>query len=75
MTLAEYISDLKVSPEKLAESLDGVSASALRKWISGERIPRKEQMEKIFEVTGGKVSPNDFYSIGAVLPEVQEAAE
>lgn len=73
MTLAEYITDLKISPEKFAETLDGISAGALRKWMSGERIPRKEQMEKIFEVTSGKVTPNDFFGVGPIA--VPEAAE
>jgi DNA-binding transcriptional regulator YdaS (Cro superfamily) len=74
MTLAEYISDLKISPEEFANRLDGVSPGGLRKWISGERVPRKEHMEKIFEVTEGKVTPNDFYGVGPV-PITAEAAE
>lgn len=77
MTLADYISDLKISPEKFAETCEGFSASAVRKWTSGERIPRKDQMEKIFEITDGKVTPNDFYSIGSVAgvsPVVAEIA-
>lgn len=65
MKLADFISDLKISPEKFVEQhLADVSAGAFRKWLSGERIPRKEQMEKIFEITGGRVTPNDFYEIG-----------
>ena len=40
-----------------------IPQSTLAKWISGIRIPRKEEMITIFEITGGQVQPNDFYGI------------
>lgn len=38
----------------------GVSREAVRLWVIGDRIPRKEQMVKIAEETNGVVTPNDF---------------
>ena len=40
-----------------------IPQSTLAKWISGIRIPRKEEMITIFEITGVQVQPNDFYGI------------
>lgn len=40
-----------------------VPQGTLAKWIVGSRIPRKEQIETIFQITDGDVEPNDFYDI------------
>ena len=33
----------------------------LAKYLIGQRIPRKREMQIIYEVTNHKVTPNDFY--------------
>ena len=38
-----------------------VSRSAIAKWSSGNRIPRKDEMKMIKHLTRGEVTPNDFY--------------
>jgi hypothetical protein len=43
-------------------ALIGVKAQAVYRYADGDRIPRKEVMEKITTVTRGKVRPDDFYS-------------
>lgn len=40
-----------------------VPQGTLAKWILGVRIPRKEEMLIIYDVTEGKVQPNDFYGV------------
>ena len=60
MKLAQYLTDKNISPEQFAASMGGLSASGIRKWIYGERMPRPEQMRKIADLTGGLVEPNDF---------------
>lgn len=60
MNLATYMDEQHLSPEEMAGQLDDVSVSGLLKWLRFERVPRPEQMRRIFEVTGGKVTPNDF---------------
>src|SRR5687768_10130457 len=41
----------------------GVSRKQLHKYIKGGAIPRYEIMLLIFKLTGGEVTPNDFYDI------------
>lgn len=69
MKLFPYMKSKQISPEEMAALVDGVSVSAVRKWMYEERVPRPDQMRRIAEVTENVVQPNDF-----ILPAV-EAAE
>ena len=40
-----------------------IPQGTLAKWILEVRIPRKEEMHLLFNITEGKVQPNDFYGI------------
>lgn len=62
MKLQEY---LKHKKKKIADmSRDfGVTHCVVRVWVTGERIPSLENMQKIFEYTNGAVTPNDFFNI------------
>lgn len=60
MKLAQYLTDKNIPLEQFAADMGGLSASGVRKWIYGERVPRPDQMRKIAELTGGLVEPNDF---------------
>jgi len=71
MKLIDYMRLHNFRPEELADKIGDVTASGVRKWMSGERIPRRDQIEKIAEVTAGAVLPNDFFT----LPAPTEAAE
>ncbi len=72
MILSEYMAVEDLSLEELAARIGDVSIGGLRKWLSGERIPRQDQLRRIDEITNGKVQPNDFILDRAVP---QEAAE
>lgn len=51
------------SQEKTLEAFAsdvGTTKGVVWKWENGT-IPRREQMQKIIEVTGGKVGPADWY--------------
>lgn len=63
MTLSDYIHVQGLSAHQFAERLGGVTASGVTKWARGDRVPRPDQMRRIYEVTGGVVSPNDFFLI------------
>ena len=39
-----------------------ISTATLSRYLSGDRIPKQEIMEKIFRATKGSISPDDFYS-------------
>lgn len=64
MTLSEFMSAHSITDSQLAEKLR-CSIGAVRKWRSGERTPRPDQMRRIVEVTKAKVTPNDFHVVGA----------
>jgi hypothetical protein len=60
MKLARYMTDNSLSDDQMSSLIGDVSVSGLRKWLRDERMPRPEQMRRIFEVTDGAVTPNDF---------------
>lgn len=47
----------------------GASAEAVRLWINGRRLPNRQSMLKIYEVTGREVEANDFYQRPAELQD------
>lgn len=65
MKLADFKRHRNLTDEALAALIGDCTVSALRKWLAGDRIPRKDQMERIAAVTDGQVLPNDFYGIAA----------
>jgi hypothetical protein len=60
MKLASFMTENSLGPADMAARVGDASASGVLKWMRGERTPRPEQMRRIFEVTEGAVSPNDF---------------
>ena len=50
---------------KIIENNSGkkIPQGTLAKWITGLRIPRKDEVKLIYEVTDKLVEPNDFYDI------------
>lgn len=65
---ARFLAENKITAEDMATRI-GASVSAVRKWARDERIPGKDQMRRIAEVTDGAVMPIDFYE-WARLPVV-----
>ncbi len=59
MHLREYLA-ANGSAQDMAGKL-GVTAAAVRMWAAGQRIPGRDHMLKIVEITQGQVQPNDFY--------------
>lgn len=59
MTLAEYLDKAETSDTAFAEMI-GVSRQALHRYKTGERRPEWNVLERIRDVTGGQVTPNDF---------------
>ena len=45
--------------------LIGTTEMAVRRYCRGDRIPAKEQMQRIWQATNGDVTPNDFYGLDA----------
>lgn len=68
MKLGDYLKTAGQSPDDFAAALEqafgeAVSGSGVKKWASGERVPREPWMGRIYAATGGQVAPNDFYDI------------
>jgi len=61
MTLKEYLKTHNLKADEFAKSA-GFSSGGVLKWLSGERFPRSVALKKIYEVTNGAVTPNDFWS-------------
>lgn len=62
MKLEEFIAQSELSVSAFAK-LVGASDSAVQFWCVGKRIPRMAHMQKIAEVTDGKVTADDFFGI------------
>lgn len=69
MKLSRYLKITDTQPAQFAASLDEASEASVRKWVSGERIPRPDQMREIVRVTKGAVTPNDFYGLELTAAE------
>jgi transcriptional regulator with XRE-family HTH domain len=71
MRLRQYLSDGDITFAAFA-ALIGVSTQAVHRYAMGERMPRREIMERIRLASRGKVQPNDFFE--APTPACSEAA-
>ncbi|MBA9067461.1 transcriptional regulator with XRE-family HTH domain [Methylobacterium sp. RAS18] len=59
MRLADYLHKAEIKPSAFAERL-GVTRQTLWRYMSGDRRPEWDVLERICAETEGQVSPNDF---------------
>ena len=64
MNLYKYLSGTGETDRAFSER-SGIGLHSVRKYKSGERIPRPEHMAKIKKATKGKVSEADCYQAAA----------
>lgn len=62
MNLKEYRSSSRLTQKQLAKMI-GVTELSVIKYEEGRTIPSKDVMLRIYEVTSGTVTPNDFYDL------------
>ena len=67
MNLREFLGGYQGGPAAFAAAL-GVSAQAVYRHLSGERLPRRAVMHRITQLTQGAVTAADFYGHGAAAP-------
>lgn len=67
MKLSEYLAANHITYTAFAKAT-GYDIETVRRWAIGKRFPGREPMEKIREVTGGQVQPNDFLDADASPP-------
>ena len=68
MKLEHYLKILNISKIDFSRMI-GVSNVSLSRYISGERLPERKILRKIFQTTNGLVDANDFYLKG--VPDFQ----
>lgn len=61
MTLDRYLKLTRTSANDFAWRL-GVSSQAVSRYVAG-RVPRPEVMQRIYWLTEGAVTPNDFFEL------------
>ena len=59
MTLKDYLTKHKLSPGEFGK-LIGRARQSVHRYIHGERFPDRATLEQIAQITGGKVTANDF---------------
>ena len=64
MTLSDYLSSNGMTRTQFATQI-GVDQSLVSRWVSRKCIPNDSYKLKIFEVTGGHVTPNDLLTLAS----------
>ncbi len=62
MLLKEFLQKEKIKKKSFSKTIK-TSAMAVSYYCFGKRMPTAEVMERIFEATNGRVTPNDFYNL------------
>ncbi len=63
MTLLEYRIKHNLGQADIAR-LVGRTPGAVSNWETGKRIPRRDEMAAVVQITDGAVTPNDFHGVG-----------
>ena len=64
MKLADYLFQTGMTTTQLRRALGLASRSAITRYLHGERVPNPETLQKIIELTAGRVQLRDFLSPG-----------
>lgn len=62
MTLTTYLEKHGISAAEFARKIGAKSRMTVTRYCRGDRMPPRDAMNKIVEVTGGEVTHSDFYS-------------
>jgi transcriptional regulator with XRE-family HTH domain len=62
MTLQQFLSQNGLSQHTFAK-MAGITQVTVSRYVNGLRLPRRAHMKRIYEVTGGSVTPNDFFAV------------
>lgn len=74
MKIDQYLKDHSLTDDQFAAQV-GADRSAVTRWRNGTTIPSPARQVRIFEVTGGLVSPNDFMPAPATLAPAEPSTE
>lgn len=68
MQLKEWLNQRDMTIEEFA-IIGGFSYGAVAKWVTGERFPRVPALQRIEQITDGKVSVGDFFAQSKQISE------
>ena len=71
MKLKSYLKLFEISNIDFSKKI-GISSVSLSRYISGERLPEKKILNKIFKLTEGLVDANDFFLSSSPSRELSE---
>ena len=71
MKLKSYLKLFKISNIDFSKEI-GISSVSLSRYISGERLPEKKILNKIFKLTEGLVDANDFFLSSSPSQDLSE---
>ena len=63
MRLKDYLTANEITESEFARMIGTKSVSMVSKWANKGAIPSPDYMIIIYQVTHGRVSPNDFYDL------------
>lgn len=70
--IVEWLAAAELKQSDFAEQC-GVLQGTVSRWVSGTRMPRPEQMQRIIRASRGFIQPQDFYP--ATRPAAAERAD
>lgn len=73
MRLDSYLEKNGISVESFAADI-GVHRTSVYRFISGVAFPRASTIQRIIEITGGKVTANDFLGLPMSRPSAPRKA-
>lgn len=59
MKLATYLEKNRMTEAEFGEAI-GQSEHAVKKWLNGQRFPKRSNLVQIARATNGKVTASDF---------------
>jgi transcriptional regulator with XRE-family HTH domain len=62
MNLHQYLRQSLLTQKRFAE-LTGIKQPTVSHYINGDRLPSRHVMQRIFVITNGQVTPNDFFDL------------
>ncbi len=71
MKLKSYLKLFKITNVDFSKKI-GISSVSLSRYISGERLPEKKILNKIFKLTDGLVDANDFFLSSSPSQDLSE---
>ncbi|WP_343545482.1 hypothetical protein [Sphingomonas paucimobilis] len=69
MTLADYLSEHELSYAAFGRLIGTKYARTVERYAKGQQPPNAEMLKRIYQATGGAVTPNDFFPFASAPAE------